>query len=177
MSQNLRSKFLAHETTLRDENRDIPRLPRRRQLQGVQNPVKPRAWVSWTQFVLDELQEPRSSQADAEEYVVEHMEHIGSIFGTPTAGTGSREMFDVAHGMNSNGLAPWMNPKGIVARKVINVCLERAKNEVWDRIKNRIEEDGVGVLQSILESDSVLDAVLGTEISGNTSAVREARES
>lgn len=177
MSEILRSKFIAYETTLRHENRGIPRLPRRRQLQGVQKPVKPRAWVSWTQFILDELQEPTSSQADAEEYVVEHMDHIGSIFGTPTAGTGSRELFDVAHGMNPNGLAPWMNPKGIVARKVINVCLERAKNEVWDRIKNRIEEDGVGVLQSILGSDSVLDAVLGTEISGNTTTVREVEES
>lgn len=97
---------------------------------------------------------PIFPQTEAVEFVVDHMEHFGSIYGIAKAADGYRELIDI----------PWdMNAKGVIAQKVITACLERSKVEAWAKIKLQIEKNGVGVLQSILENSSGVAGLLNLE--------------
>jgi hypothetical protein len=156
LSDEMRSKFLKYEATLPGEDRNVPRLRRRRRPQGVQRPLEPRGWISWANFVLEEMQETRFPETEAESFIVSQMEHVGSIYGIARAPEGYRQVIGAIRDRNA---------KHIIAERVLTKCLERTKLEVWELIKRQIERDGVGLLQSILNSDSVLDAVLGFQSS------------
>lgn len=103
--------------------------------------------------MLDEIEEPQFLENEAQSFVTTEMQHFGSILGVPSNPEPYRNVM--------HATADKWHIKHIIARRIITACLSRAKIEVWERIKHRIEKDGVGVLQSILDSDSVLDAVVG----------------
>lgn len=150
------------------ENRIVPRAPRGRRKQGVQRPVQPRAWVSWANFVLEEMLQPEFFQEEAEEFVVNQMEHVGSIYGIPKAAGRYKELLDIPERMDA---------KRRIAQKVVSACLELAKIEVWQRIKYRIEKGGVGVLQRILDNGSILDEVMDPDNSGSNATASKGLES
>jgi hypothetical protein len=158
LSDQMRSKFLVHETILRRQDRNIPRRSRRRTPQGIQKPHQPRGWISWINFILDEVATIPSGPVGVggQPFVTNQMENIGSIFGLAKNSEGYQNVVG-AHG---DFLA-----KITVAERVVAACLYRARGEIWERIKRRIEKDGVGVLYSILINDSVLDAILRVQAS------------
>lgn len=163
LSGQMRSRFLVHETILRGQDRNIIRPPRRRRPQGRQQPQQPRGWISWINFILDEVATiPSYPMEGAQPFVSNRMENVGSIFGVAK----NSEGYQNVAGVRGDWLA-----KINVAERVVAACLYRTRVEVWERIKGRIEEDGVGVLHSILINDSVLDAILGVQASEKPSGV------
>jgi hypothetical protein len=96
------------------------------------------------------MRKPEFLQEEAEEFVVNEMEHVGSIYGIPKAPGRYKELLDIPKRMDA---------KSHIARNVVTACLELAKIEAWQRIKCRIEKGGVEVLQCILDNGSILDEV------------------
>ena len=56
-------------------------------------------------------------------------------------------------------------PKSLLPKELLLRVCTAQRVEIWERIKRRIEEDGIGVLYSILINDSVLDAILRVQAS------------
>jgi hypothetical protein len=101
-------------------------------------PREPSVWVSWSVFIYADMPYTMFPQFKALDYLVTKMEYTGEIYGLPEMPEGFGDIM-----------------KSTMAGKVIGECLERAKAEAWDYLKERIEREGVQVLQQILDGGPV----------------------
>lgn len=75
----------------------------------------------------------------AVEYIANKMQYTGEVFGIPEVPVGFGDFV-----------------KSNMAWKVVTECFERAKGEVWEYLRGRIEREGLGVLRGIMEGGPVL---------------------
>jgi len=72
-------------------------------------------------------------------YIDSKMEHTGHIHGFPAIPS---DYGDIS--------------KNTMACKVLHECLERAKSESWEYLKERIDKEGIQVVKQILDGGPVL---------------------
>ena len=86
--------------------------------------------------------------------IAKKMDHGGALFGIPI---NPREFPDF-RGETSQQHSHHL--KASIADKALNYCMERAKFEVRDWLRGKIEKDGLNHLKAILKGESVFGDLL-----------------